>query len=137
MLKNLMAARGLENSDQFIEVPDIITRRAKDFFVRIEGVGKDHHGSFRGYWGSLADARKDKKGTIWLNTGNKDQPSIPIPSEELQLVLDAAKVTDLEDLAGAYFLALGKLWLAKEEGKKTILRVNSPLYLAIVTQPRP
>lgn len=133
MLRGLITSSGLETSNQYIEVPGIITRQAKHFFVHCDVAGPNHHDKFFGFWGSLTDARRGSNGTIWLNTGGKREPSIPISEEDEQALLQLARAEDLEDLAGAYILVLGKLNSSKHD--KPFITNSGPLYLALITQP--
>lgn len=133
MLKGLITSSGLETSTQFIEVPGVITAQAKHFFVHCDVAGPDHYGKFLGFWGSLTDARRGSNGAIWLNTGGKSEPSIPIYQDDEQALLQLARADDLEDLAGAYILVLGKLNSSKNE--KPFITHSGPLYLALITQP--
>lgn len=108
VLRNLIRSSSFGQSPQIIEVPGIITSKASDFFVHFDDIKYQQLGKFLGLWGTLSDARISGE-TIWLNTGGPTMPSIPVSTSEEPDLLGLARAEELEDLAGAYILVLGKV----------------------------
>jgi len=108
ILRNLIRSESFRQSSQIIEVTNLVTSKASDFFVHFDDVKHQHLGKFLGLWGTLSDARLSAE-TIWLNTGGPIMPSIPVDESNETTLLGLARATELEDLAGAYVLVLGKV----------------------------
>lgn len=108
LLKNLMHGDGFRNSDQLIAMP-AGEFRVRDFFVEFPDIDGGHEREYRGYWGMISDARVDGNGSLWLNSGGRDDVSIVIQDELLKDFGQRFGANDVEDLAGAYVLFLGEL----------------------------
>jgi hypothetical protein len=133
MLRALVEGHGLATSNQIIELTGVIEMPAREFFVPFGEVANVPAGQYRGFWGSLSDARHGKDGAIYLNTGGLTEPSIRVPEADKQVLLEMVGAENLEELAGAYILVLGKIGVAKDNGKRFITH-KSALYLAMLVQ---
>lgn len=133
MLRDLVGGHGLSTSDQIIELTGVIEMAAKDFFVPFSDVSKIDSGQYRGFWGSLSNAKDGKDGAVYLNTGGLTEPSIRVAKDDKTALLDMTGADDLEDLSGAYVLVLGKIGTAKANGKRFITHKGA-LYLAMLLQ---
>jgi hypothetical protein len=109
ILRRLIRTTELSTSSLVFEVPNAVTLPANELFVPFDEISDHHIGQFHGYWGTLASAVLGREETIWLNTGGRGQPSIPIDASDLTTLLALGRVDDLEDLSGAYILVLGNL----------------------------
>jgi len=133
MLRALVEGHGLATSNQIIELTGVIEMPAREFFVPFSEVASLPAGQYRGFWGSLSDARHGKDGAIYLNTGGLTEPSIRVPEADKQVLLEMVKAETLEELSGAYVLVLGKVGTAKDNGKRFITNKGA-LYLAMLVQ---
>ena len=112
LLKNLMHSDGFRNSDQLIAMP-AGEFRVRNFFVEFSDIDGSHEGAYRGYWGMISDAKGDGGGSLWLNSGGRDDVSIVIPNELVNVFAQRFNVDDIEELAGAYALFLGELKISQ------------------------
>jgi hypothetical protein len=135
MLRALVEGHGLAVSTQIIEVPGLIEMQAKDFFVAFKDAAGVPEKQYRGFWGSLSDARQGKDGAIFLNTGWITDPSIRVAEIDRDILLEMVGAANLEELSGAYILVLGNIGTPKENGKRFISH-KGPLYLAMLVQKR-
>lgn len=133
MLRALVEGHGLATSNQIIELTGVIEMPAREFFVPFSEVASLPAGQYRGFWGSLSDARHGKDGAIYLNTGGLTEPSIRVPEADKQVLLEMVKAENLEELSGAYVLVLGKVGTARDNGKRFITNKGA-LYLAMLVQ---
>lgn len=129
ILRNLIRSEAFSQSSQIIEVTGLVSLKASDFFVHFEDVGREHLGQFLGLWGTLSDARLSGE-TIWLNTGGPSMPSIPVDAINEPVLLGLARGDELEDLAGAYVLALGKV--EHSVNGKRYVALNDLTHIAII-----
>jgi hypothetical protein len=107
ILNNLIASDEFRNSDQLVEFEDKHPKMVKDFFVQFDEITDQYNGVLAGYWGMLTDARNGAT-AVWLNTGGKNHPSIPLGTEWTE-VQKRFHIDNLEQLAGAYVLVIGTL----------------------------
>lgn len=129
VLRNLARSESFSRSSQIIEVTGLVSLRASDFFVHFDDVGPEHFGKFLGLWGTLSDARLSGE-TIWLNTGGPRMPSIPVDAIDETTLLMLSRGSELEDLAGAYVLALGKV--DQSVGGKRYVAIRDLSYIAVI-----
>jgi hypothetical protein len=133
MLRALVGGHGLATSTQVIEVPRLIELQAKDFFVAFKDAAGIPEKQFRGFWGSISDARHGQDGAIYLNTGGITEPSIRVKKEDEMTLLAMVGAENLEELSGAYILVLGNAGMPRQNGKRFIGH-KGPLYLAMLVQ---
>lgn len=131
LLRTLISAPNFAYSEQNIEIAGQATLPAHEFFVNLPNVTHQYSGQFRGYWGMLTDARFGTDGALWLNSGGRADISICIPAEHVQAVMERYRLTDEEDLAGAYVLALGTVRVSIYN--KLYCIVDDPSMIAIRT----
>lgn len=129
VLRNLIRSETFSRSSQIIEVTGLVSLRASDFFVHFDELGPGHMGQFLGLWGTLSDARVSGE-TIWLNTGGPQMPSIPVDAVDESVLLTLSRGGELEDLAGAYVLALGKV--EQSGGGKRYVRIRDLSHIAVI-----
>jgi hypothetical protein len=102
LLRTLIHSEDFAKSHQTIELTGEVSLPAHRFFVPVDT--DDMPIGLRGFWGRLVSARL-KNGTIWLNT---ESTVIPIDESELDVLLSIARVDELEQLANAHVLVIGK-----------------------------
>lgn len=105
LLRTLIEVPAFATSEVEIEIPEQAPLRARQFFVALENAGARAQG-MRGYWGMVASAAYDQ-GDLWLNSGGRAAFSILLRAHIAAEVLKRYRINDLEDLAGAYVLAVG------------------------------
>ena len=119
LLRTLIDSEEFRKSTQAIEIAEQGRFAITDFFVNFAEVTGEHIDSYHGFWGLVPDARIDGKGTLWFNSGGREDMSILLD----QLFIDTAylrfHIEDVEDIAGAYILVLGVLKVASN-GKKFV-----------------
>lgn len=120
LLANLMFNEDFAASDQLIAVDEGLFR-VKDFFVPFANTPSNGRGEYRGYWGFVSDAGKsgEQPASLWLNSGGVQDLSIVVSGELLGGFVQRFGIDDLEMLAGAYVLVLGRLRVS-QFGKKYI-----------------
>lgn len=106
LLKHLRSSAAFGASDQAIEIGGIEGRTLRDFFVEFPALQPHHFDRLAGCWGLVTDAG-ERDGTVWLNSGGRGDISIGIPGSIWPEFKRRFGVDDLEDLAGAYVLAVG------------------------------
>jgi hypothetical protein len=120
LLANLMFNKNFAASEQLIAVDDNLFR-VKDFFVPFAETPSNGRGEYRGYWGFVSDAGKsgEQPASLWLNSGGAQDLSIVVSGESSGGFVQRFGLDDLEMLAGAYVLVLGRLRVS-QFGKKYI-----------------
>lgn len=129
LLRTLLDVPAFSRSTQILEIEGINDIAVRDFFVPIEHVSIDNEGQFRGFWGMLSDARFSPDGTLWLNSGGRDDVSFCIDSNHVDDIYTRYHLEDEEDLAGANVLVLGTLRVS-QNGKMYCVVPDSG-YLAV------
>lgn len=119
LLKHLRSSAAFGASTQPIEIGGIANRTLRDFFVEFSAMQPHHFSQIVGCWGMIADAGAGK-GITWLNSGGRGDISIGIPDAVSGAFAQRFQVSDLEDLAGAYVLAIGTPWIS-QQGKKCLI----------------
>lgn len=109
ILRSLMESEEFRRSTQMIEVTGHGEFTVADLFVGFSEVTDDHIGSYHGFWGMVPDARRDGKGTLWLNSGGREDISILSGYGLIAETYKRFHIDDEEDIAGAYILVLGEL----------------------------
>lgn len=112
LLRLLVTAPNFQYSTQMIEVANRPTLPAHDFFVPIGNVTRQYSGQYHGYWGMLSDAAFDNDGALWLNSGGRQNVSFCVPAEMVSEFFDRYGIADEEELAGAYILILGSVYVS-------------------------
>ncbi|MNR90905.1 hypothetical protein D3C72_218990 [compost metagenome] len=108
LLRTLIDVPNFQYSDQLIVVGNNIEIPVRDFFVPLLNVTPQYAGQFKGYWGLLSDAAFDNSGTLWLNSGGRDNISFCLGSDQVELFSDRHRIEEEEDLAGSYILVFGE-----------------------------
>lgn len=87
-------------------------------------------GTVRLFWGLVTNVNR-KDGEVWLNCGDyRTEPSLLVRDGSLEEeMLKAFRLKSLDELEGAYFLAMG--WLAGSE-RKPIINFGFAKYIAFV-----
>ena len=118
LLGNLMFNDGFSASEQLIAVDQGLFR-VKDFFVSFADTPSNGRGEYRGYWGFISDAGKsgEQPASLWLNSGGAQDLSIVVGGDLSGEFLQRLGLDDMEMLAGAYVLVLGRLRVS-QFGKK-------------------
>lgn len=124
LLRSLIELDEFRRSPQIIEVPEIGEFSVADFFVNFTDVTDDHIGSYHGFWGMVPDARRAANGTLWFNSGGREDMSALLDKSFIEETCQRFHVENEEDIAGAYILVLGELRLAKN-GKKYV-QIDDP-----------
>ncbi|QNH22927.1 hypothetical protein HEP73_03876 [Xanthomonas sp. GW] len=89
-----------------------------------------HHDKLALYWGAVASAGRTSDGKLWLNSSlTRGGASIAIFDDIAKKFLDAFKVEDLEDLAGAHVLIAGRCWFS--DSGKPVIRCSSVKFIVI------
>lgn len=107
LLRTLIEAPDFATSHVEIDVPGCQPLPAHTFFVKFEDLNGAHMGEVRGLWGMVASARLTQDG-IWLNSGGRASLSVLLPNDMVDAALGRYRVDDLEQLAGAYLLVIGR-----------------------------
>lgn len=129
LLRTLLQVPAFSHSTQILEIdgrPDIAVR---DFFVPISRITEGYKALFRGFWGMLSDARFSPDGTLWLNSGGRDDVSFCLDAGHVPEVFRRSHIVDEEDLAGANVLIFGSLRTSLNG--KQYCAIANPGYLAI------
>ncbi|MET0940933.1 MAG: hypothetical protein ABWY13_06170 [Mesorhizobium sp.] len=129
LLRMLINAPNFRYSEQTIAVADQPELAARDFFVELGDVTRQHSGQFRGFWGQLTDAGEGAGGTLWLNSGGRGSMSFALPLEHRAAVMQRYRLANTEEFAGAYILVLGTLFVSQYG--KMICPVDAPAMMTL------
>lgn len=107
LLRTLIESPHFRGSQQILE---ILEREVavRDFFVPLLDIENHHLNSLKGFWGMLSDVGVGQPGTVWLNSGGRDDISFCIDEQSFGAVCGRFHITDLEEFSGAYVLAIGE-----------------------------
>ena len=114
LLRTLIESPNFRESQQILE---ILGREisVKDFFVPLLEIEDFHLNSLRGFWGMISDIREDQSGSIWLNSGGRDNISFCLDEASFSNIRNRFNITDKEDFSGAYVLVIGEATLSKNK----------------------
>jgi hypothetical protein len=129
LLRMLIGLPAFGDSRKAIEVYPYGQIAARDFFVPLESATSQYSGMFRGFWGLITDAQFTDDGSIWLNSGGRGSISFCIDAKYVDLMTKRYRLESLEDFAGAYILAFGKLQVSAN-GKLHVI-IQEPEYLSL------
>ena len=109
LLRELTTAGNIAAAQQ-IEIPGMGNFTAANFFVNFNASRTVQEGAWHGFWGMVSSAKLDEQtGTLWLNTGGWEDPSVCIDREFVSAICSRFGIDDAEDLAGANILIMGML----------------------------
>lgn len=123
LLRTLIESPHFRTSAQILE---ILGREipVRDFFVPLLNIGAQHRNSMKGFWGMLSDVGAGQPGTVWLNSGGRDDISFCIDEQSFAAVCNRFHITDIEEFSGAYILVIGEARVSQ----------NGKLYCVIENQ---
>lgn len=113
LLRTLLEVPQFSQSNQILEIVGRDEITVRDFFIPLADVSEEHIGQYRGFWGMLSDARVAQNGTLWLNSGGRDDISFCLDLEQVEGIYERYGIEDEEDIAGAYILVFGTLQLSQ------------------------
>lgn len=119
LLRNLVIDPNFQHSHQIIEINGE-NRPVHNLFVKFNQIEQRHINYYHGYWGQIADVGVTHDDTIWLNSGERDDVSLCLPTTIQQPFFERFRIQDIEDLVGSYILYLGTL-RQSQNGKKYIV----------------
>lgn len=130
LLRLLIESEEFRRSPQIIEIPERGEFTVGDFFVRFPDVTENHIDTFHGFWGTIQNARRGTRGTLWFNSGeiNADVSAL-LDRNFIRTVYENFNIENDGDLAGAEILVLGTLRLATN-GKRCV-QIEAPAYVTI------
>lgn len=131
LLRTLLRVPEFAASARLIELERKVTLPANQFFVEFGNARAVPTDLLRGFWGKIASARM-KAGTIWLNTGGRGTPGLPIDAAELDNVLRIARVDELSSLEGAHMLLVGRRKEATNLSKTPYFQMDDLTRIAIL-----
>jgi hypothetical protein len=118
----LMALPTLNSSRQWVDVPDMGTFKLADFFVQLERLAESPGCPYLGAFGKIKYAMLvPQDGTLWLNSGQVDDPSICVPRPLIPAFAERFQIGDASDLAGADVLVFGTLRTSQNAKKFLVL----------------
>jgi len=120
VLRNLMMSEQFRTSRQLLEIVGVGEFTIADLFVQFGSVTPAYNSHYRGYWGMVVSARFDQEGSLWLNSGGRDDISVCVPDQLVNELGERFRISDEEELAGTYALVLGSL-RTSQGGKKYVL----------------
>lgn len=119
LLKHLRTSPHFRNSEQAIEINGEAGGTIRSFFSEFSTLQHHQFDQMGGYWGMISDAAEGDD-TTWLNSGGRGDISIGIAGNVRQAFMQRFGVDELEDLAGAYVLVIGKP-RTSQYGKKFLI----------------
>jgi hypothetical protein len=120
LLRALIETEEFRRSTQIIEVTRQGEFTVANFFVNFAEVTDAHNDGYHGFWGMVADAEIDRSGTLWFNSGGREDLSVRLDHRYIKEAYHRFHIGDEEDIAGAYILALGMLKKAQGRGKRHV-----------------
>lgn len=112
LLRTLIESPYFRQSDQILEIlgREIMVR---DFFVPLLDIKSQHLNSIKGFWGMLSDVAEGQSGTVWLNSGGRDDISFCLDEKPFLDICSRFRITDPEEYSGAYILVIGEAKLSQ------------------------
>lgn len=108
LLRTLIYSQAFRRSDQTIELPEHGVWTVHELFVNFADISNADIGRFKGFWGVVYDIGYGANGTLWINTGKREDVSIPLSEEQRRPFQNYHRV-DPDDLEGIHILAFGTL----------------------------
>lgn len=116
LLRTLIESPHFRQSDQTLEILGIEIM-VRDFFVPLLDIKPHHLNSMKGYWGMLSDVAVGQSGTVWLNSGGRDDISFCLDEKQFSDISARFRITDPEEYSGAYILVIGEVKLSQNNKK--------------------
>ena len=129
LLRMLIRLPAFRDSKKLIDVNPYGVIAARDFFVPLEAATIEYSGMFRGFWGLITDAQSAEDGSIWLNSGGRENVSFCIDYKFVDVIVKRYRLKSLEDFAGSYVLAFGNLQVSAN-GKLHVI-IQEPEYISL------
>lgn len=128
LLRSLIESDDFRTSQQIIEITGQGEHSIADLFVSFSDITDAHVGTYHGYWGMIPDARIGMNGTLWFNSGGREDISILLAQAHLGAAYQRFHIDDEEDIAGSYILVFGELNLSTR-GKKYVQVTESSRFV--------
>jgi hypothetical protein len=130
LLRDLVRSPAFRRSTTLVSQPGFPELPVSRFFINLDQITQHYEGKKRGYWGTIIDAKqRGPEDALWLNSGAPEDVSLLIRPRHISAVLDAHHLSDADELAGAWVLALGE-YRTSQTGKR-LVRVDSPAFIAL------
>ena len=113
LLRQLIELPAFGISDQAIEIFGNRTTSARDLFVPLSAVTASLEGQFRGFRGSLLNAKQEDQ-TIWFNSGGWYAVNFCLDSQFLSAFNLRYAIGNWDALTGAYILVFGTLRVSQQ-----------------------
>lgn len=120
LLTTLMVSEEFRRSNQTVMLPGQGEYAASSLFVSFGETTELHIDRFHGYWGMIPDAQIDGNGTLWFNSGGREDISVLLDQRFIETTLQRYHIESVEEIAGAYLLVFGELKRARSTGKKFV-----------------
>ena len=129
LLRQLVLREAFARSKTRLILSDNTSGLVRTLCVHMSEISDRYLRKRRVYWGTIRFPRPKDNGGAWLNTGSRSSPTLVIEEEELEALLAAKGLDDLEDLSGSFFAVVGPL--RKSAGGKLLLFADDLEWLAI------
>jgi uncharacterized protein (UPF0248 family) len=125
LLNALLNKPGFAGSDYEIMLEHGLRTTVGRYCVELDQITEKHRTRRRLYWGTAIFARESNSDGAWLYTA-KGLPNLLLAGELLEHVMDAKKLQDRDELAGAAFLLHGWLNVPRKPDGQPYLSAREP-----------
>lgn len=126
LLRNLIVNEEFRRSTQIMEIVGLGEYPVADFFVNFGDISEGHIDCYHGYWGMVTDARIVDNGTLWFNSGGREDLSVLLDQRYIEGTFQRFRIEDEEDIAGAYILVFGEFKRAAGGNRKKFVHITDP-----------
>ncbi|WP_235676563.1 MULTISPECIES: hypothetical protein [unclassified Vibrio] len=100
------------------------------YLTNIASMTADDLQTERLFWGEINNYTEQKDGSVWLNVGSYQEPSLLIDKELKEGIMHVYHLSSLERFKGAHFIMVG--WAGTSKTGKYILRTALPKYVNFI-----
>ncbi|KDM89725.1 hypothetical protein [Photobacterium galatheae] len=108
----------------------LIEGMLRDQLVQVPYIEERHYQKEKIFWGEINNYKELDDGTVWLNYGTKREPSIYVPSDLKQDLMDKYHMKDLSRFHGSHFIVVGVV--GRSPHGKPIIRSAFPKYMNFI-----
>lgn len=129
LLRTLVEIPTFSQSNQILEIERQDEICVRDFFIPLPTVTPKHVSLYRGFWGMLSDSQFSQNGTLWFNSGGREDLSFCLDEKHVDDIYRRFSIENEEDFAGAYILVFGILY--QSQNRKLYCVIDDTAFVAL------
>lgn len=109
---------------------EILNGVLHEYLTQIPLIPADSFQKEKIFWGEINNYTEQSDGSLWLNYGTFNEPSLLLDKGLKESVMRAYHLSSVERFKGSHFIMVG--WAGTSKAGKTILRTSQPKYINFI-----